>query len=239
MELAIWVGLRSHTMTCSFPERTGWTPDIGGGCGRGRERGGVWRSQGVATRVARRGTSRTFVCCRSRADSGGAGEKVEGVGVVGAHDSEVSVVERRNLGFVEAFSDGDQAGVDQVEVQVGVGGAEFFATVPVVCGEFDGFELPRSDETKKPLVRPVPSRSRISHADSAITGVDDAHSVVPSRSVISRWRVELWSAAISQMLVSTSTRLRRDRWTCEQRLVCAGPWCQWKPSLGRLNPRSQ
>lgn len=59
------------------------------------------------------------VCTRLSASnglgSGGSGEKFKGVDVGWSDDGEVSIVERRYLGFSNAFSDRDQGCVNEVE----------------------------------------------------------------------------------------------------------------------------
>jgi len=110
--------------------------------------------------------------------------------VGGAHDGEVAVVEGRDHGPVEAFSDGDEAGIDEVESEIVVDVGELDAADPVIRDEFDSFELASGDEAEEPLVGPVPRQSRINQADSAITGVGDAQACPVSKSMISRWRVE-------------------------------------------------
>ncbi len=50
----------------------------------------------------------------------------------GAHDPEVAVVERGDRRLPEPFGDGDEGGVGQVETQIGVGGYQLDAALPVV-----------------------------------------------------------------------------------------------------------
>ena len=50
------------------------------------------------------------------------GDEVEGVGVGGLDGAEVAVVEGGDGGVVEAFSDSDDGGVDDVQAEIGVGG---------------------------------------------------------------------------------------------------------------------
>ncbi len=57
----------------------------------------------------------------------------------GAHDGEVAAVQGGDPGDVEAFGDGDDAGVGAAQVEVGVGFDEFGDTGPVGPAEwFDG-----------------------------------------------------------------------------------------------------
>lgn len=66
-----------------------------------------------------------------RPDRRWSGDEFEGVAVGGSHDGEVAVVHGGDRGQAEAFGDGDEAGVHEVEVQVAVSVAKLGAASPV------------------------------------------------------------------------------------------------------------
>lgn len=84
--------------------------------------------------------------------SPGSGEQVKGVGVGGAHDPEVSFVERGDDGLVETFGCCDGGGVDDVEAGIGVGGDEFVNASPVGSGEIDDTDVAGQDRSYEALL---------------------------------------------------------------------------------------
>jgi hypothetical protein len=53
--------------------------------------------------------------------------------VTGTHETEVAVVQRRELGLVESLDDSENGGIDEADIRVGVAVAEI-ADTPVVIG---------------------------------------------------------------------------------------------------------
>ena len=70
--------------------------------------------------------------------------------MVGANDPEVSFIERRDHGLVEAICGGDGGYVDYVKVGISVDGDEFVDSGPVRGGEIDDIDVAGQDGADEP-----------------------------------------------------------------------------------------
>ena len=74
------------------------------------------------------------------------GDELEGVAVCGAHDCEVTMVERGDGVVTEAFSDGHDRGINEPKTEIGVGTDQNDGALVVGGGEIDNREPGASDE---------------------------------------------------------------------------------------------